>query len=61
METVGFLAAVPVLRVVADNEVVEVRPFQRVRFQREVLVRAEVVNPQLRRPRLLAGGFAVEE
>ena len=52
---------VPVLRVVAGDELVQVRALQRVRLQGEVLVGAQVVDPELLRPRRLAGGLAVEE
>ena len=41
-------------RVVAGDEVVEVLAPERVLFQREVLVGAQVVDPQLLRPRRLA-------
>ena len=40
---------------------IQVSAFQRIRFQREMLVSAEVVYPELFRPGLLAGWFSVEE
>ena len=54
-------AFVAVLRVVAGDEVVEVAALQCAFLEREVLVGAQIVNPQRLRPRLFAGGFAVEE
>jgi very-short-patch-repair endonuclease len=57
----GGFAAVAVLRVVAGHELVQVGPLQRVRLQREVHVRPQVVHPQLLRPGLLLGRLGVEE
>jgi len=51
----------PVLRAVAGDELIEVGALERPLLQREVLVGAKVVDSQLRRPRLLLGGLAVEE
>ena len=50
-----------VLRVVAGDEVVEVGALEGVFLEREMQVGAQVVDPELCRPRLLLGGFAVEE
>ena len=47
--------------VVAGDEVVEVGALQWVFFEREVLVGAQVVDPELFRPRLFLRGLAVEE
>ena len=44
MKAFAFLTLVPVLRFVARDEVIEVGPLQRVRLQREVLIRAEVIE-----------------
>jgi hypothetical protein len=52
VEPLGLLALVPVLRVVAVDEVVEVVVGERVLLEREVLVGAQVVDPQLLRPRV---------
>ena len=41
--------------VVAGNEVVQISAFQRIRFQREMLIGTEVVNPRYFCPGLLAG------
>src|SRR3990167_5885486 len=54
------LALVPVLRVVAGDELVEVRARHAPRLEGEVLVRAQVVDPELPRPRLLRARLAVE-
>lgn len=51
----------PVLRVVAGDEVVQVFALQRIRLQREVLIGSKVVNPQRFCPRSLASRLAVEE
>ena len=51
----------PVLRVVALHEVVEVGALEGVFLEREMQVRAEVVNPELLCPRLFLRWFAVEE
>ena len=48
-----------VLRVIAGDELVQVRALQEVGFQREVLVGAQVVDPELVCPPFLGGGFAV--
>ena len=50
-----------VLRVVALHEVVQVAALQDVFLQREVQVRAQVVDPELLRPRLFLRRLAVEE
>jgi len=52
---------VAVLRVVAGDELVQVRALEEVGLQREVLVGAQVVDPELLRPRRLGRGLAVEE
>lgn len=49
------------LRVIAGNEAVEIGWFLRVRLQCEVLVGAEVANPQRLDPWSLAGGLPVKE
>ena len=50
-----------VLWVVAGDEVVQVGALQRIGLEREVLVGAEVVDPEVLCPRCLAGRLAVEE
>lgn len=50
-----------VLRVVARNKVVQIRSFERICFEREVLVHAEVVDPQHLGPGCLAGRFPIKE
>lgn len=54
MEALGFLALVAILCAVAGDEIVRVLAAQWVRLQREVLVGAEVVDPQL-----LGRGFSL--
>ena len=49
LEALALLALVAVLRVVAGDEVVEVGALERVLLQREVLVGAQVVDPELLR------------
>lgn len=49
-------------RIVAGNKIVEVGTLERVLFEGEVHVRPQVVDPELRRPRLfVSGGFSVEK
>src|SRR5687767_5440279 len=50
-----------VLRAVAGHELVEVWSVQAVRLEREVLVGAQVVDPEGARPGRRAGRLAVEE
>ncbi len=50
-----------VLWVVAGDEVVEVGALEGVFLEREVLVGAQVVDPELAGPRFLLCGFAIEE
>lgn len=50
-----------ILRVVTLYEVVEVGALERVFLEREMQVGAQVVNPELMRPRLFLRGFAIEE
>ena len=45
----------------AGDEVVEVTALERIFFEREVFVGAEVVDPELVGPWFLGGRFAVEE
>jgi hypothetical protein len=52
---------VPVLRLVAGYEVVQVFPAQRIDLQREVFICSEVIDPDLLGPGLLASDLAVEE
>src|SRR5271166_6174319 len=47
--------------VIAGHELVEVGALERLRLERVVNVRAVVEDPQLLGPRLLTGGFGVEE
>ena len=61
LERLAFGAFMAVLGVEALDELVEIRTFQRSFFQSEVLIRAQVVDPELFRPRLFACWFAVEE
>ena len=61
LEALALLALVAVLRVVAGDEVVEVAALERVFLEREMQVGAQVVNPELLRPRLFLRGLAVEE
>lgn len=60
-KTLGFFAFVPVLGVVAADEVVEMLALQRICLQREVLIRSKVVDSELVSPRLFARRFTVEE
>ncbi len=55
----GF-ALVAVLRVVAGDELVQVRALEEIRLQREVLVGPQIVDPELLRPRRLGGGLLVD-
>src|SRR5207302_3428885 len=48
-------------RLVAEDEVVEIGPSQLTGLEGKVLVRPEVVDPQLLCPRCLLGRLAVEE
>ena len=50
-----------VLRIVARDEVIEVAALEGVFFECEMEIRAQIVNPELRRPRLFLRGFSVEE
>ena len=61
LEPLARLAVVAVLRVIARDEVVEVAALKGVLLEREMQVRAQVVDPQRLRPRLLLRGLAVEE
>ena len=47
--------------IVTGDEVVEVDAFECVFLEREMLVGAEIINPELCCPRFLSCGFAVEE
>ena len=60
-EPLGLLPLRAVVAAIAGHGIVQVRPGQRVGLQREVLVGAQVVDPQVARPRRLAGWPAVEE
>jgi len=51
----------PIIRIVAFDEVLEILVFERIGLEREMLIGSEVIDPQLLRPRILAGGFAVEK
>jgi hypothetical protein len=57
----GRLPDVAILWVVAGDEIIEVAAFEGVFLEGEVQVGAQVVDPELLRPRLFLGGFAVEE
>src|ERR1700681_3340535 len=46
-EFFGFLALGPVARAVAGDEIIEISPYHRALFQREALVGAQVVNPEI--------------
>ena len=61
VEVVAFLALVTIFGVVAGDEVVEMGAGERVGAQGEVLVGAEVVDPQAFGPVIGTGGFLVEE
>jgi hypothetical protein len=61
MEAVTLLTLVAILCVVAGYEIIQVLAAQRVGLQREVLVGAEVVDPQLLGPGLFAGDTAGKE
>jgi hypothetical protein len=52
---------VTVLRIVAGNEIVQISAFEGILLEREVLVRAQIVNPEFLCPGLFLGGFAIEE
>jgi len=49
------------LGIVARDEVVEVAALERIFFEREVFVGAQIVNPELICPGFFSGRFAVEE
>ncbi|MNH21177.1 hypothetical protein D3C79_809740 [compost metagenome] len=57
----GFLTIVAVLRVIAGDEILQILETQRLLLQRMMDVGAVVVDPDLSRPRFLAGRFVVEE
>ena len=61
VEALCLLALVAIFGAVTGYEVVKVLAAQRVRLQRKVLVGAEIVDPQLLGPWLLAGHAAVKE
>ena len=50
-----------VLGIVAGDEVVEVAALERIFFEGEMFVCAQIVNPELLCPRFLGCGFAIEE
>ena len=50
-----------VLWIVAGDEVVGVALLQRVFFEGEMFVRAQIIDPKLLCPMFLGGGFAIEE
>ena len=50
-----------ILRVAARDEVVQVTALERVFLEGKMKVRAQVIDPELLRPRLFLGGLAVEE
>jgi len=50
----------PIGRVVELDELVQMFALERIGLEREMLVRAQVVNPQLPGPRYFAGGFALK-
>ena len=56
-----FGALIAVFRVVAGDEILQVRKLHRVLFQREVDIRAEVVDPDGLRLRFGAGGTLVKK
>ena len=51
----------PVLRIEAGDELIEVRPLERVGLEREMLVRPQVVDLERVRPAALADRLAIEE
>ena len=51
----------PIRRVVADYELVEVFALEWIGLERKMFVRAQIVNPEFICPGFLGGGFAVEE
>jgi len=51
----------PVLRIVASDEVIEVTALEGVFFESEVLVGAKVVDPEFLGPRFFLGGFALRD
>ena len=57
----GGFASVPIRRVVAFHELVEVFALERIGLEREVFVGAEVVDPELLGPGRLTRGLLVEE
>jgi hypothetical protein len=61
LKALALFAVVAVLRVVTRDKVVEVAALQGVFLEREMLVRAQVVDPELLRPRFFLRGFAVEK
>jgi hypothetical protein len=61
LEPLALGAFVAVLGTKAMDELVEIRAFQRFLFQSEVVICAQIVNPELFRPRLFTCGLAIEE
>ena len=61
VEALGFLALVAIFGMVAGDKIIQVLAAQWVCLQREVLICAEVVDPQLLCPGLFAGDAAVEK
>ena len=61
VEAVAFFAVKAVLGVEAGDEVVQVSTAEGIGLQSEVLVGAQVVDPERFGPGCFAGGFAVEE
>ena len=60
-EAFRLLSVVPVLRIVAFDEVLQVLQLERIGLEGEVLVGPQVVDPQLLRPWRLAGRLSVKE
>jgi len=50
----------PIGRVVELDELVQMLALERIGLEREVLIGAQVVNPQLSGPRYFAGGLALD-
>ena len=61
LEALALLAVVAVLRIVAGNEIVEITPLEGIFLQGEMLVRPQIIDPELLGPRFFLRGLAVEE
>jgi hypothetical protein len=61
VEAVSLLSPVAIFRMVTGYKIVQVLPAGRVRLEGEVLVGAEIIDPELLRPGLFAGNTPIKE